>query len=184
MRILFVHDRFGAHGGAETNIRHTALELNRRGHTLGLLHGPSTGREEEAWCRIFSERFVLADGDPTGLDATLALVTFQPDVVYVHNLSDPAALAAIARTGRPRVRMVHDHQPFCLRGCKYPPWTRRACPRALSPFCVFPCGASVARNRSSRWPFKWVSYSERKSALALTLAFHRVIVASRYMRDE
>lgn len=183
MKILFAHDRLGAHGGAETNLRHTARELKIRGHTLGLLHGPGTGRGEGDWREIFFERFPLSAGS-ADIATEVALDTFQPDIVYAHSLSDSPVLAALARAGVPRVRMVHDHQPFCLRGCKYPPWTRRPCARALSPFCVFPCGASVARDRSGGWPFQWVSYSERKSALALTRGFHRVIVASGYMRDE
>ena len=34
MRLLFVHERFGAFGGAEANVLVTAHELRRRGHTL------------------------------------------------------------------------------------------------------------------------------------------------------
>src|SRR5437868_311962 len=49
MRLLFVHERFGALGGAEANVLLTATELKRRGHIVGLLHGAPTGREEPAW---------------------------------------------------------------------------------------------------------------------------------------
>src|SRR6267143_1106403 len=34
MRLLFVHQNFGAFGGAETNIQITADELAQRGHTV------------------------------------------------------------------------------------------------------------------------------------------------------
>ncbi len=183
MRILFAHDRLGAHGGAESNICHTARELKIRGHTVGLLHGPATGRGEGAWREIFSERLPLAAASPA-ITAEIALDRFRPDVVYAHNLPDPAVLAALTHAGLPRVRMLHDHQSFCLRGCKYHPWSRRPCTRALSPFCVFPCGGGIARDRGGAASFQWVSYSARKSALALTRGFHRVIVASAYMREE
>src|SRR6185312_5372682 len=78
MRLLFVHDRFGAMAGAEVNLQLTATELQNRGHKVGLLHGPPTGKAEAAWRDLFSERFPFAEGNnfQTTLDA---LETFQPD---------------------------------------------------------------------------------------------------------
>ena len=46
MKLLFVHDRFGALAGAEANISHAAAEFQRRGHAVGILHSPGTGRRE------------------------------------------------------------------------------------------------------------------------------------------
>src|SRR5688572_13539279 len=60
MRLLFVHERFGAMGGAEANVLVTATELKRRGHTVGLLHGPATGKEEALWRDTFAQRFDVA----------------------------------------------------------------------------------------------------------------------------
>jgi hypothetical protein len=60
MRLLFVHDRFGAMAGAEINLQLTAAELKKRGHAIGLLHGPPTGKGERAWSDLFPERFALA----------------------------------------------------------------------------------------------------------------------------
>ena len=49
MRLLYVHERFGALAGAEANAHITATELGKRGHALGILHGPSTGKNEAGW---------------------------------------------------------------------------------------------------------------------------------------
>ena len=38
MKLLFVHQNFGALGGAEANIQLSAKELQCRGHVVGLLH--------------------------------------------------------------------------------------------------------------------------------------------------
>ncbi|MDB6169156.1 MAG: hypothetical protein JWM88_2020, partial [Verrucomicrobia bacterium] len=46
MKLLFVHDRFGAWAGAESNLFEVAAALRRRGHELALLHGASTGKSE------------------------------------------------------------------------------------------------------------------------------------------
>ena len=56
MRILYVHERFGALAGAEANAHITATELAERGHTIGILHGPGTGKSEAAWCATFTSR--------------------------------------------------------------------------------------------------------------------------------
>ena len=53
MRILFVHERFGALGGAEANAVITAEEFKARGHEVGLIHGKRTGKSEERWERVF-----------------------------------------------------------------------------------------------------------------------------------
>jgi len=48
MKLLFVHQNFGALGGAEANIQLSAKELQCRGHVVGLLHGRGTGRSQES----------------------------------------------------------------------------------------------------------------------------------------
>src|ERR1043165_1318084 len=62
MRALFVHERFGAFGGAEANILLTAGELRSRSHTTGILHGSPTGRAESQWTDVFPRRFLLRPG--------------------------------------------------------------------------------------------------------------------------
>jgi glycosyltransferase involved in cell wall biosynthesis len=82
------------------------------------------------------------------------------------------------------VRMVHDHDMYCMRSYKYNPFTRRICTRAASAYCVFPCGAALARNRDGGLPFRWVSYLAKKREIRLNRQFQRMVVATSYMRDE
>ncbi|MCX6954032.1 MAG: glycosyltransferase family 4 protein [Verrucomicrobia bacterium] len=182
MRLLFVHERIGALGGAEANVLVTAAELRRRGHDVALAHGPGTNQGEPAWRDVFPACFPLAGGDASALERALA--AFQPDVIYVHKFSDPAGLAALLAAGPPVVRMVHDHDMYCMRGYKYNPFTREVCRRAASAYCVFPCGASVARNPAGGFPLRWVSYADKRREIALNQAIPHVVVASGYMRDE
>ena len=53
MRILCVHERLGSLAGAEANALITGQELTNKGHDLGLLHGPSTGKNLDAWNNAF-----------------------------------------------------------------------------------------------------------------------------------
>lgn len=192
MRLLFLHERFGAFGGAEANVLATAGELKARGHDVALVHGPATGRGEEEWKKLFETRFPLVEAAspslPTRRDAastTLpqAAALFQPDVIFVHKISDPAVLSALADSPIPVVRMVHDHDLYCMRGYKYHYFSRAICTRGASPYCLFPCGAAIARGGGG-FPLRWVSYRAKRREIALNRRFHRLVVASGYMREE
>ncbi len=183
MRLLYVHERFGALAGAEANAHITATELGKRGHTLGILHGPSTGKNEPGWNATFPNRFPLGEG-ATAAAARAAVDSFKPDVVYVHKMADLSVIEALVQSGRPLVRMVHDHDIYCMRSYKYNYFNREICTRAASPYCIFPCLASVVRNTGGGFPLKWVSYTDKKREIALNHQFRRMVVVTTYMRDE
>lgn len=183
MRILYVHERFGALAGAEANAHITATELGKLGHAIGILHGPGTGKGEEAWQTTFPFRAPLAPGDNAAV-VRKALSDFQPDAVYVHKMADLAVIQALVDSGRPLVRMVHDHDIYCMRSYKYNFFTRRICTRPATPYCVFPCLASVVKKAGGGFPLKWVSYQEKKREIDLNCRFDRMVVVTTYMRDE
>jgi glycosyltransferase involved in cell wall biosynthesis len=183
MKVLFVHERFGALGGAEVNILATAGELRRCGHEVSLLHGPGTGKQADAWRETFD--FCYPYSRPNGVSRLESvLIQFQPDIIFLHKMADPAMVKALTDCAVPVVRMVHDHDLTCMRSYKYNPLTRRICTRATSAWCVFPCGASIARNSGPGLPFKWVSYTAKLREIALNKKFECLVVATRYMKDE
>ena len=144
MRILFIHERFGAFGGAEANILATATELKERGHAVGIVHGPATGKGHDAWSDVFQSRFLLGPGNESVVSASK---TFRPDVIYVHKMSDLKVLEALLDSDIAIARMVHDHDLYCMRSYKYNYFTRAICERPASPACLFPCGAFMTRSR-------------------------------------
>lgn len=183
MKLLYVHERFGALAGAEANAHITATELGQRGHTLGILHGPGTGKNEAAWAATFPARFPLGVGDTVSVVRD-ALRAFCPDVVYVHKMADLSVIGALVESGVPLVRMVHDHDIYCMRSYKYNYFTRRICTRAATPYCIFPCLASIVKNSGEGFPLKWVSYLEKQREIALVRRFDRMVVVTEYMKDE
>lgn len=185
MRLLFVHERIGSLGGAEANVFVIAQELRTRGHVVALAHGRGTGQGEAPWRETFSGCFPL-DGSAaaSGVTLTRALAHFRPDVVFLHKFSDPAVLDTLLSCDCPVVRMVHDHDLYCMRGYKYNVLTRCICLRAASLYCVFPCGASLARHHGGGFPLRWVSYRAKRREIELNKKFHRLIVASDYMKAE
>ena len=183
MKLLYVHERFGALAGAEANAHITAAELGKRGHTLGILHGPGTGKNEDAWLAAFPFCAPLGTGDNSDT-VSRALADFEPDAVYVHKMADLSVIQTLVASGVPLLRMVHDHDIYCMRSYKYNYFNRKICTRAASPYCIFPCLASVVKNSGGRFPLKWVSYSEKKNEIALNRRFDRMVVVTGYMRDE
>jgi glycosyltransferase involved in cell wall biosynthesis len=183
MRILYVHERFGALAGAEANAHITASELALREHTVGILHGPGTGKNEDGWQATFKHRFALGSG-ANGGRVRSCLLDFNPDVVYIHKMPDLEVLESLLSSGVPIVRMVHDHDIYCMRSYKYNYFTRAICERAVGPHCIFPCLAPVVRNTGGRFPLKWVSYGQKKREVALNRRLDRMLVVTDYMRQE
>jgi len=181
MKLLFTHEKFGAFAGAESNISATAGELKQRGHSVGILHGASTNKGEAAWEKTFEDRFPL-NGAGNAACVSTAVRTFQPDAVYVHKMADLEVLEALLEAGVPLVRMVHDHDLYCMRSSRYNYFTRRVCERAVSPYCLVPCGAFVARNAEGR--LTWVSYSSKTKELQLNREFDCLVVATHFMKQE
>src|SRR5258707_2882122 len=183
MKLLFVHQHLGAQGGAEANIHLSARELQHRGHEVGLLHGPGTGKSEDEWRSTCGSRFVIPDA-ANGKIANGVVREFQPDLIYVHNLDNLEVMEALLDSRLPLVRMVHDHGLYCMRGYKYNYFTRVPCRRAASFYCVFPCLAFLARNRTGGFPIKWVSYSSKRKEIRLNQRCQRLVVYSRYAKAE
>ncbi|MBA4150229.1 MAG: glycosyltransferase family 4 protein [Verrucomicrobia bacterium] len=183
MRILFVHERFGALAGAEANLFITATEFKKREHSVAILHGESTGKNEAGWLNTFSRRYALKEEDnPSIVEA--ALRDFAPDVVYVHKMADLDVIEPLVKSGLPLVRMVHDHDIYCMRSYKYFYFSRKICTRAAGLHCLFSCGAFIAKNHGAGFPLKYQSYSEKRREIELNKAFDRMVVVTHYMRDE
>ena len=177
-----VHERLGAFGGAEANVLVTGRAFKERGHQTALLHGELTGQGEAVWNEVFTARYPLQSG---GVAATQkALWHFEPDVIFVHKLSDLAVIEALVASGVPIVRMIHDHDLCCMRSYKYFALNRRICQRPVSAYCLVPCGAFLKRQRGGLLPFRWVSYGRKRREIRLNRQFQRLIVATLYMKGE
>jgi glycosyltransferase involved in cell wall biosynthesis len=104
-----------------------------------------------------------------------------PDVVYVHQLHDSAALRALAASPFPVVRFFHDHRLFCLREHKYTALSQTPCRRTIGAGC-YPCLGFV--RRSETWPGVQIASLRGLRAEQAWVRHHTAfIVGSRYMAD-
>ena len=179
MNTLFVHETLGSFGGAESNLLATATELRARGHRVGLLAQKRSGRGEAAWEELFGGNlFWLSNG------VARATAAFRADVLYMHKWEDQPSIEVLLRGDCPLVRMVHDHDIYCLRSYRYHPLTRKPCTRPAGLHCVVPCLAPVKRQRGGILPVRWAGYFSKQREIALSRRFDRSIVATEFMRGE
>jgi glycosyltransferase involved in cell wall biosynthesis len=178
MKLAFVHQYLGALGGAETDILLSATHLRQRGYQLALLYESGTGRNEDSWRSVFHEQVPLVAGVEPFLNQV------QPDLVYLHSISNLDVLEALVRSGKPLVRHVHDHRLYCLRGYKYNYFTREICRRPTGLHCILPCAAFVGRNPAGKFPLRWQSYAAKRKEILLNQRCHQFIAYSQYHKQE
>jgi glycosyltransferase involved in cell wall biosynthesis len=170
MRVLHVHERAGFYGGVEQILHDIAAGLADRGLPQGLLHADPRPRSD--YLGVFAD---------SGTD-TAVLERFQPDVLLLHKLQDPGRVADLAARF-PTARMVHDHDLVCPRRHKYFPLSKRVCDRPAGAACwTHLC--FVQRAQGGPLPIKLKGTGEVRAALAAHVNVRRLIVGSRWMRDE
>jgi len=162
MRTLFVHERFGALGEAEANILLTAGELRRRGHVIGILHGPGTGIREDDWREVFSRCFAMPRrGGFNSVQS--ALWEFSPDLLYVHGVRNLQVIEMLGASGIPLVRMVNEREFGCGSGSSSASIVHSVCRHSASA-----CRAYFGK-RKERW---------------LSQKCDRMLVPSNALRDQ
>ena len=88
-------------------------------------------------------------------------------------------LQALRRSKVPTVRVVHDHNLYCLRGYRYNYFTRKICTKPVGLSCLTKCLGCITRNG-----FSLTSYSRKKQELSLVRAFDHVVAVSNYIKDQ
>jgi glycosyltransferase involved in cell wall biosynthesis len=120
MRVLQVHNRQLAPGGADVVIENDARMLRDRGHEVDQLI-LSSDQELDASSRLRAgAKAVWNISFARELDATLA--ASRPDVMHVHTpfpLMSPVVFRVGARRGVPTVATVHSYRYSCITGLLY-----------------------------------------------------------------
>jgi glycosyltransferase involved in cell wall biosynthesis len=184
-KLLLIHELCGFHGGAEQYIYSTSQDLAQE-FELHLLYARKSEKDAERFAQAFTScHCVDFNADDALAQQWPALCKrLEPDLLYVHKCSSSSLLRAIAQSVIPKIRMVHDHDSYCMRSYKYSPWTRRICERAAGPACLFPCGAFIARDRSARFGLSLKSFRQQMELIQADQGFDAYLLGSNYMCEE
>jgi glycosyltransferase involved in cell wall biosynthesis len=182
MRVLHLHERLSARGGAERHLLSLLKGLQGRVQTrlaVGFDDRSLPAGERRAmgpWERVKGlgrSGLGARGGEAARRRLGQAVSRFRPDVIHVHNLMDPGLLT-LAAGAAPTVMTVQDHRLFCPgRGKLLPDGSLCAAPMGSA------CGAC----------FDDKDYGLRllgltRSRLRALEAMERVLVLSQYMAGE
>jgi glycosyltransferase involved in cell wall biosynthesis len=183
--IVHVNEKGGRFGGTEEYLELVTAELASRGVRSHLVCGFVAGAVSPAL-----ESVDVVDGlgsRKVGTHTAAELVDVvgrrRADVVYLHNLFDPAvvtALAAMPDRG-PLIWYVHDHYLTCLSELRWRRDHHGACRRRLGSGCL---EAIRAGQCVLRYPERLLGDAElsERAALSRTLCdVDAVVVVSRFM---
>ncbi len=136
--ILFVSEYAGFFGGIERYVKSTAELLRGAGFGVaGMFEKTVDGAGD--FLRAFDR--VEPWGDP-------GLIAGKYDFAVVHKVRSGRWLAELEKL-MPVVVVVHDHEYYCPRFCRYYPFVRRNCHRR---YCRLVCGiCGMTRRRSGGW---------------------------------
>ncbi|MBI4798866.1 MAG: glycosyltransferase family 4 protein [Desulfarculus sp.] len=182
LRVLMLHERLSARGGADRHLLAILHHLPGRASTLlAVGHDDGSLPPEErpglgAWIRLKGlERGGLS---PRGGQAALLrlqelIAAWRPEVIHLHNVMDPALMETAAATGR-ALMTVQDHRVFCPGLGKLTP-TGAICPAPLGQGCL-------ACFQDQDYGQRLLDLTRRRLAALADLRL--VLVLSRYMAAE
>lgn len=183
--IVHINEKGGSFGGTEEYIALVTAALGARGVRSHLVCGVVSGELPATLASV-----TVVDGltarqpqPATGPALVDVIAHIDADVIYLHNVFDPAAVASVAALSGRGVLIwyVHDHYLTCLSELR---WRRDigSCPHRLGQVCLAAIGAGhcVLRN-----PGRTVDDSDLgvRATLSRSLgAADATVVVSDYMR--
>ncbi|MET0325524.1 MAG: glycosyltransferase family 4 protein [Ilumatobacteraceae bacterium] len=184
--VLHVNEKGGRFGGTEEYIALLTAGLTAQGVRSHLVCGVLDGAPPPGLSSVHVVDGLASRAPLAGTAEELAAVIdgVDPDVVYLHNVFDPAVVAAIAgrRGGRTVIWYVHDHYVTCLSELR---WRRDvgSCPHRLGHDCLTAIGEGHC---VMRFPDRVLTATDLGDRMALSRsldAVDAVVVVSDYMRS-
>ena len=182
---MHVNEKGGSFGGTEEYIALTTSALKGRGVRSHLVCGVVSGTLSPDLESVHVVEGLAARVPRPGTGEAVAAVVAEldPDVIYVHNVFDPAVVSALAAvSGRGMLLWyVHDHYLTCLSELR---WRRDvgSCPHRLGNGCL---AAIDAGHCVLRYPGAQLCPGRRRAPTTLSRslgAVDAIIVVSGYMR--
>lgn len=188
MRVLQISSMFSSAGGVERYLQDLLPALADAGIENAVAYGCHSGDEPKVpWPVRYVRELVASQPGSRGIDSRWRRVEamvdeLRPDVVMLHTFSDPDILERLSRIV-PVVQLVHGQFPLACPGdSRFLRDRREVCTRAVGPFCAV---APLLQNCGARRPWVQVPrYLMARRYQRAALRLRRIVVASRYMRDE
>jgi glycosyltransferase involved in cell wall biosynthesis len=178
MRVAVVTHAARKIGGTETYIEELLPALESAGHSVAAVF-EFDGDITRPPIRIPSRTQCWSVQDHGAAVALMRLVTWNPDIVYVHGLEDPNFEARVQQLA-PSVFYAHNYYGQCISGTKchqrlrQTPCTRTFGPGCLAHYLPRGCGGSSPITMVRR-------YTLQKRRLDLLRRYQRVLTNSQFV---
>ncbi len=167
MKILWINDNPNFSGGAERYIYDLTSSLDTYEHYL--LYKFDTNLDIE-FSKPFKGCFPLVELQDQ-------VKNIQPDLIYIHNISDEKIQSLVNEMDVKSIRFIHDHKLFCPREHKYTLLSNKVCTKKVGVGCLS-ClfyNHKTKKLVSPKQIYKWQDGLAGNSKL---------IVASMYMKEQ
>jgi len=174
MKILWINDKAEFTGGAETYIYQSAQELSLKYNVENTLLYSTESRLDYNYSKVFLFATVM-------VDFKQQVESMNPDIIYVHQVSNIEILKDLLTIDIPVVAFIHDHKNFCLREHKYTTLGNETCTKAIGMDC-YTCLGFI--NKKNSFPYISLnSLSTITSIQNILKKFNHIVVASEYMKE-
>lgn len=175
MRVLWINEAADFVGGCEQYIFNTVRLLGEQGVRSALLYDCLQPSFSNNFIQPFEQAFPLVK-----LKAQVSEIN--PDLIYIHRLSDRKIIAELCETGVPTVRFFHDYQIFCPRQHRYTTIGHHTCQKPIGLRCYLPCLGVI--NRSDARPgFRLNRVGKLRTDIKANRELDAYVVGSRYMAE-
>ncbi len=174
MHILWINEVADFTGGCERYIADTVRLLKKYYKTEATLLYGVEGWTETKFLKIFDHAFPI-------VKLQRQIQEINPDIIYVHRLSELTNYEILAKNKKPVIRFFHDHKLFCLREHKYTAIGNKTCTKPIGLHCYLKLGFI---KRKLTFPYiKFSSLPKFKYEQKLNKKLDSFVVASDYMKD-
>jgi len=184
VRILLVNQFISLEGGVERYLHDLCSNLTERNIQVVFLHGQSSDTEPPPNVKSLCLPDLWQQGQAlsakTRRNLFQVLTQENPDVVYLHNIEDGAAISLISSC-HPTVRFIHGSKTTCPDGKRWLHRPDAQCFYPLSKTCMF---RAHTRHCMPRLPTKaWRAFQQSRQSLVATQELPALIVASHFMKE-
>ncbi len=182
MRILICNEHYGLVGGAEVYLLDVISRLEGMGYEVGVLHDSPAGETMDSTRPVYrvpgSLGFLHSQSASTVRAVKEAVQQFAPDVIYVIQGLNPAALHALVDRA-PTLRYEMGLRLTCPSGRRMPRTWDGICTKPFDALCLWKAHTQLCMPRRPDTALKvWIDV--RKNQRAHT-RFHRIFLPSRYI---
>jgi glycosyltransferase involved in cell wall biosynthesis len=181
LRVLIATDHLQIVGGVETYLQSLLPELERRGFSLGILHGEANEVSGEKISDLINCP-IWSFGNRSFETNLNNIQKWGPNVVYCHGLRSPA-IESVLLDNWPVFLYAHNHNNTCVSGSKRTRFPSNSlCDRSFGLSCL---GYYFPRGCGGNSPLTALRmYSVVSSRKRLLNRYQKVFVASNWMAKE